>query len=70
MSEYAFGRAAEVLNGAGRRAALPAVKEVFVTRRVQCAVAELVANGASLDIAAVARRASLRITTVQRYSQC
>ena len=67
MSDYRFERAADVFNGAGKKAALPAAREAFVERRVAGAMAELSAAGASLDIATVARRARLRISTVEKY---
>jgi hypothetical protein len=67
MSDYVFKRAADAFNGVGNKAALPALKQAFVTRRVEASIVALAATGTPLDIATVARRARLRISTVKRY---
>lgn len=69
MSDYLFSRAAEAFNGVGKSAQLPARNEVFVARRLDRAVLELVASDSAQNIAAVARQARLRISTVLRYEQ-
>ena len=67
MSDFLFKRAADVLNGVGKKAALPALKEAFVTARVRASVTALAEANAPLDIATIARRARLRISTVKHY---
>ncbi|OXI66457.1 hypothetical protein CFB81_16975 [Burkholderia sp. AU28863] len=67
MSDYGFNWAARELGGVGRHAALPALKEVFVAKRVAAAITALNETGMTHSEVNVARQARLRLSTVVRY---
>lgn len=69
MNDYGFNWAAHELGGAGRYAALPARKEVFVARRVAAAITALNEMGVTHSDVNVARQARLRLSTVVQYQR-
>lgn len=67
VNEYLFNRLPTMPPAVGRLAQLPGLKELFVSRRVGFAVAQLARDGKPMDIAAVSRAARLRIATVSKF---
>jgi hypothetical protein len=68
MSVVAFNLAASRLNGAGVLAQLPAQREVFVSRRVEHAQAQLTLSGAAVNSSSITRRSRLRKDTINRHA--
>ena len=67
MNDYAFSRLFDSSSRTNHQALVPGAKEIWITRRIDWAIAEILRRGSPINESNIAKTARIRLETLRRY---